>query len=143
MVFGFSSFSNANYAPDGKSIYASSNSNDQKHPDREYENKIVRISLGDLSQTIISQEKETSFRGMSISPSGNLIASVKSKTNGLSYGQFCLIQTNGKGYKIIEFDRIPGNFNWSKDEKTLYFIFRTFDVRICNCTIFDSVPFSK
>lgn len=118
---GYASYSGANYAPDGQSIYASTAKDAHKHPDRENENRIVQIRRADLSQKTILEQKETSFRGFSLSPSGKKVATVVAATGGLSYGRLALLNSDGTGLRLIDFDRQPSNFNWSPDEKTLWF----------------------
>ncbi|MFN8430696.1 MAG: S9 family peptidase [Spirosomataceae bacterium] len=121
LVSGFASYNTAQYSADGKSILAITALNIHEHPDREQENKIIQINLSDLSQKTVLEQKNKAFRGFSISPSGKKIVSVIADAGVLSYGQFCIFNSDGSGFKIIKFDRIPGNFVWSKDEKTLFF----------------------
>jgi dipeptidyl aminopeptidase/acylaminoacyl peptidase len=121
LVSGFRSFNGAQYAPDGKSIYASTSKNEAVHPDREAENKIVQINLSDLSQKTILEKDKTYYRGVSISNSGKKMVSITGITDELSYGQLCIFNADGSGLKMINFDRVPGGFVWSKDDKTLYF----------------------
>ncbi|MBK9511903.1 MAG: S9 family peptidase [Cytophagaceae bacterium] len=121
LVSGFSSYNSAQYSADGKSILAITALNNDEHPDREQENKIIQINLVDLSQKTVLEQKNKAFRGFSISPSGKKIVSVIADAGVLSYGQFCIFNSDGSGFKTIKFDRIPGNFVWSKDEKTLFF----------------------
>ena len=121
LTSGYASYNGASYAPDGKSIYASTSLDEHAHPDRERENMIVQIRLDNLSQKRILGQPETSFRGFNVSPSGKKASTLISTTNGLSYAQLALLNSDGTGLKIIDFDRIPSNFNWSPDEKTLWF----------------------
>ncbi len=119
---GYTSYSGATYHPDGKSIYVSSASDVAEHPDRENENRIIRIDLSDLSEKTILEQKETGFRGFNLSPSGNKVVTIMAATGGgLNYGRMTLVNSDGSGLKQIDFDRIPSNFNWSPDEKTLWF----------------------
>src|SRR5690606_13395513 len=115
------SYNGAAYSPDGQSIYASTARDLSTHPDRVNENRIVQIRRGDLSQKTILEQKETAFRGFSVSPSGKKAATLITATGGLSYGRLALLNSDGTGLKFIDFDRTPSNFNWSPDEKTLWF----------------------
>lgn len=121
LTSGYASYSGAGYAPDGQSLYASTARNADEHPDRENENRIVQIRLADLSQKTILEQKETSYRGFSVSPSGKQAATVTATTGGLSYGRLALVNSDGTGLKLIDFDRQPSDFNWSADGKTLWF----------------------
>lgn len=121
ILTGFESQNSAQYSPDGKFVFVSMQKDSDEHPDREAENKIVRIQLSDLAQKTIIQQKETFYRGFNLSPSGKKIVAVTGNTEGLSYGQLCVFNADGSGFKLINFDRVPNGFNWSKDEKTLYF----------------------
>jgi dipeptidyl aminopeptidase/acylaminoacyl peptidase len=121
LVSGFNSYSGAQYSPDGKSIYASTAKNNEEHPDREAENKIVQISLSNLSLKTILEKENTNFRGLSISNSGKKMVSIIGTSNELSYGQLCIFNADGSDLKLVDFDRVPGGFVWSKDDKTLYF----------------------
>lgn len=121
LTSGYMSYSGASYAPDGQSIYASTAKDTDEHPDRENENRIVRIQRTDLSQKTLMEQKDTAFRGFSLSPSGKKAATVVSATNVLSYGRLALLNSDGTGLRMIDFDRVPSNFNWSTDEKTLWF----------------------
>jgi dipeptidyl aminopeptidase/acylaminoacyl peptidase len=118
---GFVSYSGANYTPDGKSIVVSTAKDPDEHPDRESENQILIISLSDLKQKVLLKTDKTSYRGFSLSPSGKKAATIVSGTEGLNYGRLALVNADGSGLKLIEFDRIPTNFNWTPDEKFLYF----------------------
>lgn len=122
LTSGYASYSGAEYAPDGQSIYASTAKDPDMHPDRENENRIIQIRRADLSQKTILEQKETSFRGFSLSPSGKKAATVVATTGGLSYGRLALLNSDGTGLKLIDFDRQPSGFNWSRDEKTLWFV---------------------
>lgn len=121
LTSGYASYSGAGYAPDGQSIYVSTARDADEHPDRENENRIVQIRLADLSQKTILEQKETTYRGFSLSPSGKKAATVTAPTGGLSYGRLALVNSDGTGLKLIDFDRQPSGFNWSADEKTLWF----------------------
>lgn len=118
---GFVSYNGAAYTPDGKSLIVSTARDQDEHPDRESENQILRLSLADLSQKLIISTEKTSYRGFSLSPSGKKAATVVSGTEGLSYGRLAILNSDGSGLKLIEFDRAPSNFNWTPDEKFLYF----------------------
>lgn len=121
LTSGYASYGGASYSPDGQSIYASTAKDANEHPDRENENRIVQIRRADLSQKTLLEQKETAFRGFSLSPSGKKAATVVVTTGGLSYGRLALVNSDGTGLKLIDFDRQPSNFNWSADEKTLWF----------------------
>jgi len=121
LTSGYTSYGGASYSPDGQSIYASTAKDANEHPDRENENRIVQIRRADLSQKTLLEQKETAFRGFSLSPSGKKAATVVVTTGGLSYGRLALVNSDGTGLKLIDFDRQPSNFNWSADEKTLWF----------------------
>lgn len=122
LTSGFASYNGASYAPDGQSIYASTAKDSDEHPDRENENRIVQIRRADLSQKTLLEQAGTAFRGFSVSPSGKKAITVVTTTGGLSYGQAALLNSDGTGLKLIDFDRVPSNFNWSPDEKTLWFV---------------------
>jgi dipeptidyl aminopeptidase/acylaminoacyl peptidase len=121
LTSGFASYNGASYAPDGKSIFVSTAKDSDEHPDRESENKIIQIQLSDLSQKIILSKNETAFRGFSLSPSGKKAATIISGTKGLSYGKLAIVNSDGSQLKEIDFDRVPSGFNWTPDEKFLYF----------------------
>lgn len=121
LTSGYASYNGVVYSPDGQSIYASTARDLSTHPDRVNENRIVQIRREDLSQKTILEQKETAFRGFSVSPSGKKAVTLVSTTGGLSYGRLALLNSDGTGLKFIDFDRIPSDFNWSPDEKTLWF----------------------
>lgn len=121
LVSGFVSYMGATYSPDGKSIYSSTALDPTVHPDRSQENKIVQINLSDLSVKTIMGQENTYFRGISLSNSGQYIASITGPTGEMSYGRLCIFSTDDKEFRIYDFDRIPSGITWEKDDKTIYF----------------------
>ncbi|HLO44886.1 MAG TPA: S9 family peptidase [Leadbetterella sp.] len=119
---GYWSFQNVNYAPDGKRIIATTAKDATQHPDREQENKIISIDLASLKQTTIYEKEGKSFGGLSLSPTGAKIALVMNAANVISHGQLSTINSDGTGFKEINFDRVPNSMTWSADEKSLYFV---------------------
>jgi dipeptidyl aminopeptidase/acylaminoacyl peptidase len=116
---GYNSFQNAVYIANTNKILATTARDATMHPDREQSNKIIEIDLGNLSQKTILDKEGKRFGELSISPSGKKIATVMSSPNLLSYGQLCTFNTDGTVFKEINFDRVPGEIEWVKDEKYL------------------------
>ena len=121
LATGFQSYMGAVYGPDGKSIFTSTTLDDSEHPDRIQDNKIIQISLSDLSQKTIMGRENTYFRGISLSNSGKKIASITGATGEMSYGQLVIFTTDDKEFRVYDFDRIPGNIIWENDDRTIYF----------------------
>lgn len=121
LVSGLTSFSGGTYSADGKWIYTSTSNEPEIHPDRARENKLMKINLQDLNQTEILIQKGKSLRGMTVSSSGRKAALVVSDIDGLSYARLNILDMQTGKLQEINFDRIPGNMTWTKDEKNLYF----------------------
>jgi dipeptidyl aminopeptidase/acylaminoacyl peptidase len=118
---GFQSFLGAQFINNGKSVLLTTSKDLDQHPDREQESKIIELELAGLNTKTIFEQSGKSIGNMVSQTGGNKIAMVLNTPNLLSFGQLCIANKDGSNLKILEFDRVPSNLVWDKNQEYLYF----------------------
>ncbi len=118
---GFRSFGGAQWTPDGKKILMVTGKNENQHPDREQESVVISVDPDGKNRKVIVEQNGKSFGGISVSHDGKKLAMVMNTPNLLSFGQLCLVNTDGTGFRQITFDRVPSGLTWTHDDKSVYF----------------------
>ncbi|MHA4844171.1 S9 family peptidase [Flavitalea antarctica] len=120
---GFARFTNADFTPDGKHIIFSGDLDSLQHPDRSLESEIFIADADGSNLRKILGEEGKSYNSPRISPSGKWLAFQYGNTSFVSVPSLAIMPVNGsvKDIVTIPFDRSKSNFNWSPDEKFLYF----------------------
>ncbi|MFN3784315.1 MAG: prolyl oligopeptidase family serine peptidase [Spirosomataceae bacterium] len=121
LTSGFWSVGQAVWSADGTKIYAVTGKDKDQHPDREQESVILEINPLTGAQRILIEEAGKSFYGVTPSPDGKALAMIMNTPNLLSFGQLVIAKTDGSDRKVINFDRVPSNMEWSADSQILYF----------------------
>jgi dipeptidyl aminopeptidase/acylaminoacyl peptidase len=118
---GYLSFDTPVWNIDGKSIYLNCKRDENVHPDRMPDNKIIQKQIVDLSEKIIFAEDGVSFYILKISPNGKWMVVDKNANNKLSYSEAFLVQTEGLKAERINLDRGIGIVKFTEDSKIVYF----------------------
>lgn len=119
---GFYRYSNLDFTPDGKSLIITADIDSLENPDRSLENE---IHIADADGTNLRQllgRKDFTYGGAKISPSGKWLAYQFGNVNG-DVAELAIMPLNGteKDAIVFPFDRSKSSFNWSPDEKYIYF----------------------
>ncbi len=120
---GFNRYNSIDFTPDGKQLIINGNAENKEHPDRVLENCIYLANTDGSGWKKILGEKDISFSGPRVSPSGKWLAFQYSGTSFVSIPTLALLPMGGsfKEKMDLPFDRNKSFLNWSKDEKYLYF----------------------
>jgi dipeptidyl aminopeptidase/acylaminoacyl peptidase len=120
---GFARFANADFTPDGRHIILSGDLDSLQHPDRSLESEIFIADADGSNLRKILGEEGKSYNSPRISPSGKWLAFQYGNTSFVSVPTLAIMPVDGSAKDIIDipFDRSKSNFNWSQDEKFLYF----------------------
>jgi len=121
LTTGFWSVGQAQWSPDGKTIYAVTGKDLNEHPDREQESIIIRLDPSTGQKTTVIEETGKSFSQISISPNGQWLVTVMNSPNLLSFGQMMVSRIDGSQRHLVDFDRVPGGFEWSSSSDMVYF----------------------
>lgn len=121
LTTGFWSYNGAQWTPDGKRIILVTGKDETEHPDREQESIIITVDAEGKNRKTIASESGKSFGGIAVSPDGKRLAMVMSSPNLLSFGQLCIVNSDGSGLKLISFDRVPTGLTWAQDNNSVYF----------------------
>ena len=120
---GFYRYTGADFTPDGKQLIITGNAEATEHPDRVLENCIYLANTDGSGLRKILGEKDKSFSGPRISPTGKWLAFQYSGTSFVSIPVLAVMPLNGtwKDKTDLPFDRNKAFINWSADEKYIYF----------------------
>jgi len=121
LTTGFWSVGQANWSPDGKTIWAVTGKDQNEHPDREQESIVIRIDPVTGQKNTVVEESGKSFSQVSISPNGQWMAMVMNTPNLLSFGQLVIAKVDGTQRQVVDFDRVPGSLDWAPTSEVLYF----------------------
>ena len=118
---GFYRFNNVDFMPDGKLII-SGLIDSLNNPDRALESQILMADADGNNIKVLLSKSNTNYNSPKISPSGKWMVYQFSNTGNVEIPQLAImsIQDNSNN-TIIPFDRNKSNFNWSNDEKFIYF----------------------
>jgi dipeptidyl aminopeptidase/acylaminoacyl peptidase len=120
---GFYSYGNAQFIGNSYNLLVESANNLNEHPDKaQLEQAIYRLEEGKEPVKWLGAS-DSAFGGSSVSPSGKWVVFTYGKTSFVSMRKLAIIPFGGsRGNAItIPFDRGVGGFDWSADEKYLYF----------------------
>ena len=120
---GFYRYSNIDFTPDGKKLIITADIDSLENPDRSLENEIFIANADGSDLKMLLGKKGMSYTSAKVSPSGKWLAYQFGNING-EIAEIGMMPLNGKekDATIISFDRSKVAFNWSADEKYLYFI---------------------
>ncbi|MES1221921.1 MAG: prolyl oligopeptidase family serine peptidase, partial [Bacteroidota bacterium] len=123
VTHGFYRYFNADFTPDGKQLIITADIDSVLNPDRSLESQIYIADADGNNIRLLLGEKNKSYNGPAVSPSGKWLAFQYGPTSFISVPALALMPLKGSAKDIIEipFDRAKGNFVWSNDEKYLYF----------------------
>ena len=119
---GFYRYSLVDYTPDGRNFIVMADIDSLESPDRSLENEIFIADADGSNLRMLLGRKGMSYNSAKVSPSGKWLAYQYSNING-DIADLAIMPLNGseKDAITIPFDRTKGSFNWSNDEKYLYF----------------------
>jgi len=119
---GFYRYSNVDFTPDGKQMVLMANIDSLENPDRTLESEIYISNADGSNLRLLLGKKGMSYNSARISPSGKWLAYQYGNVNG-DIADLAIMPLNGSEREAITipFDRSKGSFNWSADEKFLYF----------------------
>ena len=120
---GFGIFFNPQFIPGTDQILMGADVNDKLHPDRTLETQIYKINTDGSGLTKLLGKTDYTFNNAFISPSGKWMALLHGKTGFVTIPSLSIMPVNGTEKDLIEIpvDRSKNNFQWSDDEKYLYF----------------------
>lgn len=123
LTHGFSRFNSVEFSSDGKKLILSGDVDSLQHPDRSLENEIfVANADGSDFKKLLGEEGKV-FGNPKLSPSGKWLSFTVGSTSFVTVPQLAMVPAQGsiKDAVYIPFDRNANNFQWSADEKWLYF----------------------
>jgi dipeptidyl aminopeptidase/acylaminoacyl peptidase len=117
----FYSFGQAGFTPDGKIIYTANGGEEEKHPDRQQENRIFTMNMDGTNYKPLLSEKGKRFSTPAFSSDGKYLAFQVTVSEGLNSGKIFLMNTGDKTTTEIVFDRSAGKLAFSTDNQFIYF----------------------
>lgn len=123
VTHGFFSYNSADYSPDGKFLYFVAHIDSTQDPDRDLEAEIWFADRDGGHLHKVLGEKGKVFGNPRVSPDGAWMAYTVSPISFVSVPQLYFQSLTGNAPAIhIAFDRAPGGFSWTNDDRYLYFI---------------------
>jgi dipeptidyl aminopeptidase/acylaminoacyl peptidase len=119
---GFYSYSLADISPDGRFLIINADLNPSRHPDRSQESAIYRVPITGGTPELLLSATDYRYSAASISPDGKWISYQSQPANGVNVSQAFIYHLDGKEKIRIPLDRSMDAFNWSRDNKFLYFL---------------------
>jgi dipeptidyl aminopeptidase/acylaminoacyl peptidase len=122
LIKGAFRFDNVLYTPDGKQLIVTADIDSLEHPDRSQESEIFIADADGKNLRLLLGKKGMSYNGARLSPSGKWLAYQYGSISG-DAATLAIMPLNASEKEAISipFDRTKGMFNWSEDEKQLYF----------------------
>ena len=119
---GFYRYSVADYTPDGKNLIITADIDSLESPDRSQESQVFIANADGSNLRQLLGKKGFTYNSAKVSPSGKWLAYQYGPING-DIATLAMMPLNGSEKEAISipFDRSKGGFNWSDDEKYLYF----------------------
>lgn len=119
---GFFRYTNAEYTPDGRQLVITADIDSLESPDRSQESEIFLANADGSNFRLLLGKKGMTYGSAKVSPSGKWLAYQYGNING-DIAALAIMPLHGteKESITIPFDRSKGSFNWSADEKALYF----------------------
>ncbi|MBD2754629.1 S9 family peptidase [Spirosoma validum] len=115
---GFTSFQAANWLPNGQGLFAVTDRDTLKHPDREQDNSIVFIPTnGSRTRTTVLAEAGKSYTSPEVSPDGKQLAfalTPSAGVNAVQIGLATLNATTASNIQFVTFDRAATNLTWTE-----------------------------
>ena len=124
LTHGFYSYGNAQFIGNSYDLMLESVNNPREHPDKaQLESAIYRLNAGGINPVKWLGAADSAFGGSSVSPSGKWMAFTYGKTGFVSMRKLALIPMGNPFATAISipYDRNISGFDWSNDEKYLYF----------------------
>ena len=122
LTTGFYRYTVAEYTPDGKSLIISADIDSLESPDRSLESQLFIANADGSNLRQLLGKKGMAYNSAKLSPSGKWLAYQYGQING-DIAALAVMPLSGSEAEAvtIPFDRTKGSFNWSADEKYLYF----------------------
>lgn len=119
---GFYRFNAVDFTPDSKSIIVTADIDSLESPDRSLESEIFIANADGSALRMLLGMKNFTYNSAKVSPSGKWLAYQFGNVNG-DVNELAIMPLNGseKDAVVFPFDRSKASFNWSNDEKYLYF----------------------
>jgi dipeptidyl aminopeptidase/acylaminoacyl peptidase len=139
VTFGFYSYNNVDYTPDGRQLLITAEIDSSEHPDRALEGQIFIADRDGKHLRLLLGEKGKNYNSPRLSPSGKWLAFQTGPVSFVSVPQLVIVDFStltgsgaarpaagagtpaGAGMQVIPIDRSTGNYVWSADEQYLYF----------------------
>lgn len=118
---GYVSYQSVVWSLDSKSVFLSCKRDENVHPDRMLDDKIIQKNVSDFSEKIIFSENGSSFNSLEISPNGKWMIVDKNSNNKLSYSETYLVESASLQAEKIKLDRSIGTCKFTEDSKTVFF----------------------
>lgn len=118
---GYVSYQSVVWSLDSKSVFLSCKRDENVHPDRMLDDKIIQKNVSDFSEKIIFSENGSSFNNLEISPNGKWMIVDKNSNNKLSYSETYLVESGSLQAEKIKLDRSIGTCKFTEDSKTVFF----------------------
>ena len=123
---GFTSYANAEWMPDGKSIVCSAPRDRDEHPDRSESTNLYRVEAAGHGVTPLLDLKDYSTTNPTPSPDGRFVAFTASLGGTFSFAQAVvgIMPTGGGEPRLLteKLDRNAGSLAWSADSASIYFV---------------------
>ena len=119
---GFYRYSLVEYTPDGKNLIITADIDSLESPDRSLESEIFIANADGSNLRMLLGKKGMNYSSAKVSPTGKWLAYQYGSITG-DIADLAIMPLNGteKDAITIPFDRSKSSFNWSADEKYLYF----------------------
>ena len=118
---GYVSYQSVVWSLDSKSVFLSCKRDENVHPDRMLDDKIIQKNVSDFSEKIIFSENGSSFNSLEISPNGKWMIVDKNSNNKLSYSETYLVESASLQAEKIKLNRSIGTCKFTEDSKTVFF----------------------
>jgi dipeptidyl aminopeptidase/acylaminoacyl peptidase len=127
VTFGFYSYNNVDYTPDGKQLLISAEIDSSEHPDRALESQIFIADRDGKHLRLLLGEKGKNYNSPRLSPSSKWLAFQTAPISFVSVPELVIVDfsslTSGgtTARTVVPIDRSTNNYTWSADEQYLYF----------------------
>lgn len=123
VTHGFYRFQSADFTPNGNQLIILGDIDSTEHPDRSLESAIYLANADGSNLTLLLGEKDKTYTGARVSPSGKMIAFFIGKTSFVTIPQLAIMPLNGtaKDIVLLPFDRNIGGIVWTADEQWIYY----------------------
>ncbi|GAA4302689.1 S9 family peptidase [Nibribacter koreensis] len=121
---GFVSSSNAQFVNNGQQVVFEGDASAEENPTRALENSIYIINANGSNLKTLVSKKGFSYNGVSVSPSGKMLAFQYSPVMQVANPVLAVMPVNGSAANMtsIAYDRTKSNLTWDEKDRTVYFV---------------------